>query len=741
MLLQRDIINFKKAKKGKRSPKKVGSPFRFLRDLQTEDIEEGTRARVVFGQGEHVILFRLSETSTSFWQADQDYLRKLQGKGIIEVEVTRTEGPKPDPLRTKVQIARRDEAWELIEPLVRMAPQIYNKRVRVDAIRERAKKACRDLVQSGTVDRRNEKTGLKDGSAERKIQNLLRRYWCRGMTPDALIPDYDKVGGPGLKKVYKGNGQKRSFGKDREVCRITPEIEAVFKRMTDQYYSGKQRGSLRKCFEQARGCLADEQLSKGMGLKLRTKQAEWTDKVALPTYRQYLYWYKKANRSARDEVGKLGQSSFDMGKRARFGSSLQNLFGVGSRFEIDATLLDIGCVSKFDRKSYVGRPTLYVVIDVYSRMIVGLYVGFENPSWHTFGMALRNVAEDKVDYCARFGVHIEPEEWPVRNVMPARILADRGEGEGYKASELVTKTGIKIENTAGYRGDMKGTVERRFGLINDFLRLILPGVVTGDHMKRGDEDYRRRAKVNIDEVTRAIIRAVLLHNNSNILKGFRQPKEMVASKINSIPRDMWHWALKSGHSELKGFSPGELDLALLQSDYATPEKKGLRFQGMHYKSLEHYEDGYAHKIGAAHRQLVSWDMSSTSVIWRHRPDGTVEECTLLEDYAAYAGMSFSEAHKLRIEQNERHAKAEIAASLAFREATKAIEADLKEAEFENPQSLLPSSIARAAGSRKTEVEIERMQERLRRALRARTADSVSGSRPAKSNAKNPLNAV
>ena len=47
------------------------------------------------------------------------------------------------------------------------------------------------------------------------------------------------------------------------------------------------------------------------------------------------------------------------------GSSSMRLFGIGSRFEVDATVLDVGCVSERDRRRYVGRPTLYVIIDVY----------------------------------------------------------------------------------------------------------------------------------------------------------------------------------------------------------------------------------------------------------------------------------------------------------------------------------------------------------------------------------------
>lgn len=47
------------------------------------------------------------------------------------------------------------------------------------------------------------------------------------------------------------------------------------------------------------------------------------------------------------------------------------VLGPGSRYEIDATIADIYLVSDSDRACIVGRPTIYFVVDVFSRMVVG----------------------------------------------------------------------------------------------------------------------------------------------------------------------------------------------------------------------------------------------------------------------------------------------------------------------------------------------------------------------------------
>jgi hypothetical protein len=68
-------------------------------------------------------------------------------------------------------------------------------------------------------------------------------------------------------------------------------------------------------------------------------------------------------------------------------------------YEIDATIGDVYLVSRFDRNKIIGRPVVYIVIDVFSRMITGVYIGLEGPSWVGAMMALANATAPKVEYC------------------------------------------------------------------------------------------------------------------------------------------------------------------------------------------------------------------------------------------------------------------------------------------------------------------------------------------------------
>jgi hypothetical protein len=66
------------------------------------------------------------------------------------------------------------------------------------------------------------------------------------------------------------------------------------------------------------------------------------------------------------------------------------------------------------------------VVDVYSRMIVGLSVSLEGPSWVGMMLALENACADKVEFCRELGLEIAEADWPCRH-LPEAILGDRGE--------------------------------------------------------------------------------------------------------------------------------------------------------------------------------------------------------------------------------------------------------------------------------------------------------------------------
>ncbi len=133
-------------------------------------------------------------------------------------------------------------------------------------------------------------------------------------------------------------------------------------------------------------------------------------------------------------------------------------------------------MSSFDRNLIIGRPVVYGVIDVYSRLMTGIYVGLEGPSWVGAMMALDNMVKNKVDFCTQYDITIDESQWPAHH-LPEIIIADRGEFEGYSVENLINNFNIKIENISLYRGDLKGIIERQFRTINGKIKRKAPGAI------------------------------------------------------------------------------------------------------------------------------------------------------------------------------------------------------------------------------------------------------------------------
>lgn len=164
----------------------------------------------------------------------------------------------------------------------------------------------------------------------------------------------------------------------------------------------------------------------------------------MPTVWQFGHFYRR--KYEKPEVLEKRTTRIEYQKDVRPLTSIvtANLLGPGSCFEIDATLADIYLVSDNDRRNIIGRPVVYVVVDVFSRMVAGLYVGLENPSYATAMLALLNALTDKVANCKDHGFEIDYEDWPIVG-LPDAIMADRGELFGHQIEALECAFSVCIE--------------------------------------------------------------------------------------------------------------------------------------------------------------------------------------------------------------------------------------------------------------------------------------------------------
>ncbi len=452
----------------------------------------------------------------------------------------------------------RDKYWDIVSSIVIQEPSIYHRDKRGTLIKQ-------------VIEKYN--TGRSEGKlVERTVYTLIRKYWQRGKDKNSLLPDYANSGGKGKSRASgeKKRGRPRKYSHDPEIgtgVNITEEDKKIFRLAITKFYHNSKENFLTTAFElMIKSYYSEEIIYNENGVKKHIL----IPPEKRPTFTQFKYWYEVEQKDIRKKIiSRRGAKKYALEHRAITGNSTMETIGPGSRYQIDATIGDVYLVSAYNRNWIVGRPVIYVVIDVFSRMITGVYVGLEGPSWIGAMMALANAASDKVAFCKEYGIEIAEDEWFCHHV-PDAILGDRGELAGMKVETLIPNLGIRIENAAPYRADWKGLVERHFGLImHGHIKPFVPGYIDTDFRERGARDYRLDSKLDIEQFTEIIIKIILYHNNEHYLEQYERSEAMITDNVSPIPRDLWKWGIVNRSGRLRTIPEDIMKLNLMPTGNAT----------------------------------------------------------------------------------------------------------------------------------------------------------------------------
>ncbi|MDO4193658.1 MAG: hypothetical protein Q4D24_10180 [Erysipelotrichaceae bacterium] len=158
-----------------------------------------------------------------------------------------------------------------------------------------------------------------------------------------------------------------------------------------------------------------------------TKDESGRTKVHIikPSLRQFYYYAKKHLTSEERIMANTTERDFRNNKRILVSDNLSGVYGPGDLFETDEQEFDVRIVSEEDRSIEIGRPILYLMIDVYSRKIMGFSVGFVNNGINGAKNCLLSLSDDKVALCQKYGITIKPELWS-SGYLPARLRTDYG---------------------------------------------------------------------------------------------------------------------------------------------------------------------------------------------------------------------------------------------------------------------------------------------------------------------------
>lgn len=372
--------------------------------------------------------------------------------------------------------------------------------------------------------------------AKNSFWRLCTRYFQSGMKPYSLLDK--KSFGVNKGKTYQYTnkpGQKSKYVESNIY--LDEQTLSRFEEALADYKSGRQK-TLRNSFQK-------------MNMKYYT-MTELIDGVSSyifmpeserPTLGQFYYYAQKHLTKEEKDLIKTSAAEQRNNKRLLISDSLKDVYGPADMVEIDACEADVSLISELDPDQAIGRPIVYFMIDVYSRIILAVSVAFDNNSILGITNLFFNLADDKQEYCKKYGIEFNDKRlWP-SGVIPKRIRVDRGsEFKSYEFDRICNELGIEKQIVSGASGSLKGVVEQAFHQMHAKQNVHLEN--HGLIEKRYDSLHHKEASLTIHDYTRMVINFVLAHNQQH-LETYPLTKEMIEKNIAPVPAILWEYGSKN----------------------------------------------------------------------------------------------------------------------------------------------------------------------------------------------------
>lgn len=456
----------------------------------------------------------------------------------------------------------------------------------------------------------------KNHTTERRIIRMFYRYLAKGV----ILMEHEKKTDIELSEQYK-----------------------KFDWAIRTYYYSAKRMSLRATYD----------------MLLLAKYMDSDGKLVddIPSFHSFHYFYYSNNYHKKNKklISREGLSEYQRNYRPLFGSAMNWRQNIG-HYQMDATVADIFLVSRYDRKTVIGRPNIYMAVDTATKLIAGIYVGYEVGE-HAVLLCLANSAMDKVEYCKQFGIAINHEDWPSAG-LPGSIITDQGREFTKNASDMLCKTyGMEIETLPPFRPDDKSLVEKTFDIIQSQYRPLLrgKGVVEKDSGERWATDYKSQATLDLNDFTKIIIQIVLYLNRSKVISSYVVTKDMIDQQVNEIPSELWKWKEQQRASDLIPIDDFDIYRMSLKLKKGKINRKGIYHNGMYYKNPDIVNIMY--RIKNSGTITIAYDPDEIKSIYMVE-NGEYVQFTMPHEYIEYVNLNETELQSIHNSNKNRRKELE-----------------------------------------------------------------------------------
>lgn len=537
-----------------------------------------------------------------------------------------------EKLRHRVErdLELRDQRYEVVETVLSSGDERNVLLTATEALPDRAR--LREGIRRATKVHNVTRTTAR---------HLVHLFWAGGSQLNALMPRFDRCGLRGHSKTSsKKLGRPRRLFKQGLTTNPGFTLDAGAKdHITWGYALAGRDRTLRDAYLIMSSRYWADHVIGPDGKVVATLHPQ----DQRPTFAQFIYWGRKLTQKTIREV-LLGPTKFQQATTANGGSVQDQVCMAGQNGQFDGTGTDLYLCSLTSRLKKLPAMTRSILKEVRCGLIVGIYAGWDAPSPTTALKTLLHAVDDKVPFCARFGITITADEWP--SFLPRTILADNGEMKGSTLSEAERQFGFGIEYAPAHRGDRKGTVESQHHADHKRLDHKLPGNTKGKQRDRGEQYPVVNALWNYYEYMQELIRHVLDHNNVEEVPDLAPVEMLMAdTPIKPTRSNIYRWLLSKNMatevvvnvSAFRAFTLPDWPAVLHKNGvYIKAEILGrtVRVARLRYSSKELVMTGLMSQVKQSGRPIevtVKFDQEDLSRAWLVTPKGLIPLALQVKD--------------------------------------------------------------------------------------------------------------
>ncbi|UDF35520.1 UNVERIFIED_ORG: hypothetical protein LHJ69_00010 [Shinella sp. XGS7] len=439
---------------------------------------------------------------------------------------------------------------------------------------------------SGLVEDAMSVAGVSRAFVYRQWSNLARF----GISELSLYPRQDLSGAPGQRRFCSPSGRKKPGPKTlaERIAKAygkpaVPLQPGMTEEWQDRLLAADRKNkeptlSLRARYERVIETAFVRNV-KQVGRELVPIELKEGD---YPNFAQFK-WLITTRKSALEQIQEqTTKGHFDRALRGLTGKSWIGVAGPGHTWAIDSTVGDIYLRSSVNRAWIIGRPIVYIIVDVWSTAVVGFYVCLSGPSWTSAKISLFNAITDPLTMGSLWGYQ------PLISLAPHPtlcycLMCDRGEYLSGAARQTLLELKASGSYAPPYRPDLKGLVEVLHRITKDQQFPFIPGAIDF----RREEYELRRVRMEDSAYTMPeyveYLHEIFWRYNLTADRIHRLDAHMIGEGVFPSPAGLWRYGHQIGIGFSRSTPTADLIQQLLPQTQGLIKKNGVYVAGQCYE--------------------------------------------------------------------------------------------------------------------------------------------------------------